>query len=894
LRKATFFGRAERALAAAGLCLAVVTCSDATGPRSEAGSDANPISGLRLDADSVGFTVGDSVVIGLFGLQGNGRPASAADARWMSRDAAVVGLRRSGVLVGTGAGRAWVVAANGDHSDSVLAIVHGRAAFTVAPVQDTLDAIGGTLHATINGEAPDAAASWGVRDPSVAAVTQHGKIVARANGETYVVALGDGGGADSVHLVVRQKASGLAVTPAFADLPRLRSTRINAVVADARGHPLAVSGQTDFPLTWSASDSSRIAFDSTDAGVAVVRGTGEGVDTIRVSGGGLSGVALLRVTAAVPLRFDADTVTLAAGQRLSPTHAVHVIADSAGSSAVVALRLESADSSIATVDSAAVSGAPILPIAVQPGATELRASAHGYSDARLPIRVSTPRLSLDDHTLHVATGTRAALGLTAVDSLGVANRLQRVFTVAVQSSDTAVIAADSVRIEADKNAVSVAFTAVSSGSAMLRVTAPGFLPDSARIRVNDRPLNFQSAEFADGTLLPVKRLGTSESGETVIIAPGDPLPHTITLTRSGDAHVQLPDSVVVPGFAVFTPSAVSVGVHVSSGGPGVDTVIASGSGYAPDTLLIVVRERAFLFSPPTSMSGGQRRALDIGLSVGEGSTLSARPTDTVRALIRARDAGILELDRDTLTFDPEHPSTTVQVHALGAGTTILEVSPLQGDVLPFTSAPVQVTASRFRLSYQGAPNASSVSLGMHQELPADSLLVVAPFPPGLHVTSSDTGIVMPVEQNPATALFNLVGGDRAGTAWLVASAPGWVSDSIQVVVGQGVAQLVRLVPSLEGAPGALEAHVVDQNGSRRVTAEDVTFGLWSSNASIVTTDSTSLTVPAFASTSATTQLIPRGAGTAAVRGIDRRSSVPNYGTIASEFMTFGVLLAPPM
>ena len=131
-----------------------------------------------------------------------------------------------------------------------------------------------------------------------------------------------------------------------------------------------------------------------------------------------------------------------------------------------------------------------------------------------------------------------------------------------------------------------------------------------------------------------------------------------------------------------------------------------------------------------------------------------------------------------------------------------------------------------------------------------------------------------------------VRGDRAGTAWIVASAPGVASDSIQVSVAKPTISVAgpfggRGVVGQSSQPfGGITLVLVDQYGNARATSETLTFHLESSDPQVLVTDS-EITVQAGSFSSSTANIKYVGAGTAIVRVIDPRGVLYAYDPAVS-------------
>jgi hypothetical protein len=165
---------------------------------------------------------------------------------------------------------------------------------------------------------------------------------------------------------------------------------------------------------------------------------------------------------------------------------------------------------------------------------------------------------------------------------------------------------------------------------------------------------------------------------------------------------------------------------------------------------------------------------------------------------------------------------------------------------------------------------------MHQLI--DAAVQIAPggsIPDSIQLRSTDPTVVQPtvsaVPSDPNGTDFLVRGGERAGTAWIVASAPGLISDSLPVYVGRPVVSVLSQ-PTLgtAGESGLLSVYVLDQTGMGHPTSETVTFHIVSSNPSVITADST-ITVPSGEYQSGLVTVHFVGPGTAVLRIVDDRN-----------------------
>lgn len=878
--------------------VSVATCGDATAPKLPA------LTALSFGADSLAFTPGDSLSPELTVTRADGELADASDARWTSRDPAIVSIPSPGVVRGVAAGRAWVVAENGSVRDSVLMIVSGRLVIQLSTHVDTVRSLGDTLalRATFAGAAggQTAPVTWGSRDTSVVVVTQRGAVIARRDGATYVLALEDGGGLDSDRVVVRQRVVKLDMSAGAVTRPLLRTTQLAAIPRDARGNAVASAS-----VSWSASDTAIASVDA--SGLVTARAVG--ADTIRASSGATASQTIFTVTPMPALRVTRDTVDVGVGQYSSGADVPveRVLAPGHDPEEAFTLALSISDTTVARVKPALFpepngrdTSERILPIGSRPGTAVVTVSADRYVATSFVLRVSTARLLMPSaKTVVYSPYSQAGFSVDVADSLGHRNMLGQAATFRLRSSDTSVIAPNAPSFDATQY-VGTVFPSVAVkgvGTAWLVMDGDGYRADSTRFTVVAPKLEFAPL-LPGGADVVTVGVGQTTFG-TRIGAPGEGVADTtvVALTQSRPDLARVPGTVRIDHASGATTTEFVIDGLAS----GADTIIASATGYSPDTLVVLVTRPMFRLGVTPTMYGMTQQFVSP-VFVDSAGVPQLPTAGTRRAVITSSDPAVLRPTPDTVLFDLSSADPRVQVDAVGLGTATLTVRDVDGVAPPATSSPITVVANPLLVGFgEGRRVPADLTVGMHQQLPDSErvffYLAQNDLETTLAIRSTDTSIVRPsadtvtVSRSSGSIGFvNVMGGSRAGSAWIVASATGIATDSIRVTVGKPALQLVSAaVGPNEDPKRFFVVQAVDQQGRPRVTTEPVALKLWSSNSSVVLTATDTLTIPSGASSSNRLQILYGHEGEAAVRVIDPRSTPFAYEPTATRLIVIDAL-----
>ena len=731
---------------------------------------------------------------------------------------------------------------------------------------------------------------WVSRDRFVVIVTQTGRVSAIAPGSAYILAIGSNGAADSALVVVHQRVASIVLTPSVISRPLQRTQQFFASAVDGRG--ATVPG---VPVVWSVSGNGA----TIDANGLATAGA-VGISTIRATAGSITGTAALSITPLPSIHFTRDTFDIGAGQYIDG-NAVRVVADSLGDQESFAASLAIDNPAIATV-----SGAVVVPeypgidyskalrvAAAGTGVAHLTVSAPRYAQGSAVIRVSSPRLLLSGRSTLAPNAGTDYFGYAAVaaDSLGNKHDLLQPLAVRLRTTTPGVLTpADTiVDMPATPAYAALPIRRGLQGQSWIVVSAPGYRPDSLLVSVTAPKLRFTDYNFVD---LNESSVGAGElhnGNLSLWVGTGIPTDLPVTFSQRHPDVLRFPGSLLLPAYdasGYVSPRATGLK-------PGTDTIIATAPGYLPDTLIFHVTTGTYQIARvPIDLRIGNPFSLNGFVSDSLG-TVHFPASGEAKVLVSSSNPAVLRPSSDTMTIGNSTGGGSAQIDVVGAGTATLTLRDPSGQFAPTTSPPITIDPATLMLSILaptfGGPPPHSV--GMHQVLGASLRLSTGGYelPDGVQLHSTDPAVAQPSAASLPFGLvnqFGIVGGERTGSAWIVASAPGIGSDSVRVDVGTpAVVVITQPTAAIGGSIGSVRLELRDQTGQPRATNEDVTFRIVSTNEGVVAADSTTLTIRRgfFQSNPSTVRFV--GAGTAVLRAIDDRTAVFAYERGASDLIT---------
>ena len=519
------------------------------------------------------------------------------------------------------------------------------------------------------------------------------------------------------------------------------------------------------------------------------------------------------------------------------------------------------------------------------------------------IRVSTPRLVLTGRSTMSPNAGFDYFGYVAVaaDSLGKQHNRLQPLAVRLRTTTPGVLApADTIiNMPAGPAYAGLPLRRGTPGQSWVVVSAPGHRPDSLLVSVTAAKLRFTDFEFVD---LNEAFVGAGElhNGNLSLYAgTGIPTDLSISFTQRHPDVLRFPASMLLPaydqnGYVIPRP----VGLK-----PGTDTIDATAPGYLPDTLIFHVTTGTYLITDIPAVPTIGSPFLMSGYLADSLGTIHYPPSSQATVLVSSSNPMVLRPASDTMKIgNGTGGSGGFQINVLGAGTATLTLRDPSGQFAPRTSPPINIAPANLILTTFASTNGEPAtrSLGMHQGVAAGLRLSTGGYvlPDGVQLHSTDPTIAQPSVSSflpfGLTNQFVIVGGDRAGSAWIVASAPGIISDSLPVDVGKPTVVLItQTSATVGGFTGSLVLELRDQTGQPRATTEDVTFRIVSSNSGVVAPDSMTVTVRKgfFQSNLSNVRFV--GAGSAVLQAIDDRTGSFAYETGASDLITVSAKPSTP-
>jgi uncharacterized protein YjdB len=367
--------------------------------------------------------VGSSVKFLAVARTSNSDLVSGSKLTWQTNDQTVATIDDRGIVTGKRSGTTKVIVRYNDVADTAdlrVAPPGVAVAVRVTPDADTIPQIGGTAQlsgAVLNGSLqPIAGVSpeWKSLDPTLAAVTEGGKVTGGVKGVARIVAYyGALSDTAKVWIAPAPSATSLFVTPAVDTIPVVGGTAsLSATLIDGSGNPV-----TGVKATWGTLDP---AIATVDTG-GVVKGLSKGT---------------ARITARLNTLVDTALVLVAPGGTPTPPYRVVITppADTIATGESVALNGQVFDKNNSTFPNILPTWSS-LDVTVATVSTGSTASAsttiHGLAKgtARILAKYGT---AVDTATILVTTGTSTGTGLTLTpnaDTLAVGDTVRLSATV---------------------------------------------------------------------------------------------------------------------------------------------------------------------------------------------------------------------------------------------------------------------------------------------------------------------------------------------------------------------------------------------------------------------------------------------------------------------------------
>jgi hypothetical protein len=462
----------------------------------------------------------------------------------------------------------------------------------------------------------------------------------------------------------------------------------------------------------------------------------------------------------------------------------------------------------------------------------------------------------------------------STDSVGTGHYRTTPLTVTLRSSDINVVTTDTIGTIGAGQYYTTAppqLTPVGLGTARIVATAAGHGADSTTYTIVTPKLYLSWYSYMIG-----RRQHRNPTDFYVYTPDSRAVPVPVTLTQN---------HATVDSLTTTTPNIPAnlnyqyFGFYgLSNGG---DTIIATATGYDPDTAFVTVT------SPRLTTSGlpGSTTTTNppIGSYVYATDSLGSGHYTSDTVVVRA-------VSSDTTVIQPTQPFfrilkndyyayTTVTIVGPGTGSITYSDSALTGYV-PITTNTITVTGPSLALA-----NGSPV-LGMRQHGGATSSYVYTPnnvatplvvnlLSTGTRVATVPATVTIPLNQN--YAYFDVTAQDTVGTIQIQATATGYSAAAMNVQVTQP-----RFVVSTSGqlnttsAPQLIYVFATDANGTGHYTTEDVVVTLLSSSPSVAALDSSTVTIVNGNYYNYSARWAPGFVGTAQIQASDVRATQYKY------------------
>ncbi|MGQ0712830.1 MAG: hypothetical protein ACT4PJ_03750 [Gemmatimonadaceae bacterium] len=795
---------------------------------------------VRVFADSIIMDVADTLLLRAEARDGTGLLMTSVSPTWTSLDESVVRVDSRGVATGVSRGTTWLVARAASLTDtvavrvlpSVIATTLGQDTLTIvtrdAPFEVSLTSVSdsgprdGRYEVTVGNE------EW-----MTAYVAPSGRALVvmalRDTGSAWVTVREAQGTRDSVLVHIRRRAATMSITGSGGGYVG-RTARLTVAAADAGGFAI-----TEGTIVWESSDVTKATVDTT--GLVSFVSPGDVSVVARHSHGTSTRVPLL-VEDMPKFAFFRDAVILGAGHR---SEIQAVFASGPGVDSDITLTV--LDTTVATAPpSTRYGGDGVFHIDGQrAGTTLVIASARLMRPDTMIVRVIPSHIEIvgrfnaevQAQERMVVNATRV-FGLVLRDSLGRAGAPVRSGTVNVSSSDSSVIL-----VRPDLRTLTIAgagpimteVRAVAVGPAWLRLDAGDFGADSVEIFVAPGA----SVAFRTGTV--VIGAGQTNAERPVQLATTLEREHeatTFTLTQRRPDIARIPDTLAFPTNFLYRD------VVIEGLARGTDTVIASAPGFLPDTLVVVVTTPRLV--APHTASGTIAAAPILLMMLADSTGVQHTPAGLRTLTASSSNNGVvtpINPARFPEGFRAPWPFT-MTVH--DTGTAVLTLTDTAGLMTPHN---VIVTVGLdTTLTARASREEPPYTIGTRQRLPEDFLFISrggshAPDATDVTLRPSDPAVLRVSETvtlppGGQHRLAQVVGGDREGTATVIASAHLYRNAMSPLIrVGRPRIRLLAPATMVRGATGYfVHAAPLDPLGRQRFVDDTVRFILESPDGAI--------------------------------------------------------------
>ena len=619
------------------------------------------ITSLSITPGAMQVVMGDTLVLAAAAHGPAGVAASTQGVRWTTSDPSVAIVSENGVVSTFATGDATITAELlGNEATAAVQVVRNSvASIAVAPTNSSMypaqtQQLVATLLDTDGRPVTTPSLKWSSSDPSVATVSEDGRVTGLAKGMTVITVQAQGKRATATVNVFAVPVASVTVSLAANSLSAGQSTQAQATLHDADGHILA--GRV---VAWQSSNPALATVTSTGLVSAVANGS---VAISAISEGKI-GSASVTISDPIPASIEIapSSVALVAGQ------SARLVAEVLDANGVVipnqAVSWSSAESGIVSVTAAGV----VTGLAI--GTTTVRASAQGLTTSA---------------TVSVSPIRAASLSVTpTTSSIEPEKTVQLVATVRDANGN---VLADRV------------VTWSSTAGAIASVSSTGLV---AGVGAGSATITAQVDEVSANSTITVTTPPPAPVAAVSVTLPTD----TLKIGQTTQATATLTDAAgnVLPGRAVVWSSANPEVATVSS--TGLVTAVAAGSA----SIMAVSEGRTggatlTVAAPlPAPVATVSLAATATSLFVGQTTQLTVTLKDAAGNVLTGRTIGWTSSNTSLATVSP-----TGLVTAVSAGTpTITAVSEgKSGSISISIAAPVVPVAS-----VEVVPGAAALEVG---------------------------------------------------------------------------------------------------------------------------------------------------------------------------------------
>ena len=508
--------------------------------------------------------------------------------------------------------------------------------------------------------------------------------------------------------------------------------------------------------------------------------------------------------------------------------------------------------------------------------TSIIASAPGYRGDTAYYRVTTPKVTTSGGTTYNNFSPASNVYVYSRDSLNSAHNRTTPLTVSITVRDTNVVRVDSASLTIPAGSYynyNAYTTAKGVGTTWLVVTAPGHLPDSSQYTVVTPKLNFS---FGSVTMGRRQYYGPTSFYVYTPNSVAAPLAVKISHRRA------TVDSLSADSLTIAASNNLQY-FGIAGLANGVDTLIATATGYLPDTAFVTV----------TSPRITQCCMPGSALTTSPQGSITVYASDTLNNNHYTLDTLVVHVtSSDTTVVKPTQPYVRIpkgsyygyaSFNYFGPGTATLTLADSAGVYQSVTTSAVTVTGPSLSFS------TTSVRLGMRQTDGSTGYYVstqnsvASPVTVNLVSTATRVATVPASVTIPAGsnyAYFGVTAQDTVGTIQIQATATGFgPATPMQVQVTQPKFS-ISTATSLRttSGPQSITVYAMDAMGGTHYTTEPVTVALASSSAAVATIDSTTVTIAAGAHLNSAARWTPVAVGSAQFSATDNRATLYKYNT----------------